>query len=51
MRAAPHKTNNADNDPQQQQQQQQNELSALSTMAISGLGSSFFRCFAFCSTN
>jgi hypothetical protein len=37
------------NDPRQQQQQ--NELSALSTMAISGRGSSFFRYFTFRSTN
>jgi hypothetical protein len=53
---APRKANNADNDPQQQQQQQQpqqqhNKLSALSTMAISGRGSSVFRCFASRSTN
>jgi hypothetical protein len=50
IRAAPRQTNNADNDPQQQPQQQ-NKLSVLSTMAISGRGSSFFRYFTFRSTN
>jgi hypothetical protein len=40
IRAAPRKTNSADNDPQQQPQQQ-NKISALPTMAISGRGSIF----------